>query len=98
MSRIESLMSLRASSPYGWTKINHPSNHRVIRIGNASNCNDDSIICDLKLKQNIENVLRKYNISDESYILNEIKNKYEYSYEVKVSESSYEHLVNNWVK
>jgi len=98
MSRIESLMSLRAATHNGWTKINQPSNHRVIRIGNASNCNDDSIIYDLKLKQNIENVLRKYNISDDSYILNEIKNKYEYSYEVKVSESSYKQLANNWVK
>ena len=98
MSKIESLMRNSASTHNGWTKTNQPSNHRIIRIGNAVNCNDDSIICDVQLKKNIEDVLHKYDICVEDYLLNEVKTQFEYSYEVRMKEESYENLVNKMFK
>jgi hypothetical protein len=93
MSRIESLMRVRASTRDGWTKIMQPYNHRVIRIGNALNCNDDTIICDMKLKHNIEEVLNQYEINNDDYTINEIKTKYEYSCELTLKESAYANLI-----
>mgnify|MGYP006111729751 CR=1 FL=1 len=93
MTKIESLMRLRAATHNGWAKTNKPSDYRVIRIGNALNCNDDSIICDLKLKKNIEDVLNQYEINNNEYILDEIKTRYEYSYELKINESAYKNLI-----
>ena len=94
MTNIETLMRLRASTSNGWTKTNQPSNHRVIRFGNAVNCNDDSIICDMQLKRKIEDVLHKYDICSETYLLNEVKTQFEYSYELRMKEESYGNLVN----
>jgi hypothetical protein len=98
MSKIESLMRNSASTHNGWTKTNEPVNHRIIRIGNAVNCNDDSIICDMRLKKNIEDVLDKYDICTEDYLLNEINTQFEYSYELRIKEANYEILVNKMLK
>jgi len=98
MPNIETLMRNSASTHNGWTKTNEPSNHRIIRIGNIANCNDDSIIYDMQLKKNIEDVLHKYNIDSKSYLLNEVKTPFEYSYELRMKEESYDILVNKLLR
>jgi hypothetical protein len=48
----------------------------------------------MQLKQKIEDVLHKYDICGETYLLNEVKTPFEYSYELRMKEESYGNLVN----
>lgn len=88
-SRTESIMRNKMES-YGWCRVN--DTHRSIRIGFQSNCNEDGIIIDPHLKTKVENVLQKYNVSD--YQLTPTSNKWEHSYEVRITNNEYTKLQN----
>lgn len=83
-SRTESIMRNKMES-YGWSMVNNT--HRTIRIGFQSNCNEDGIIVDPNLKTKLEDVLRKYNVSN--YQLTPTSNKWEHSYEVRITNDDY---------
>ena len=85
--RTESIMRNKMES-YGWCRVN--DTHRSIRIGFQSNCNEDGIIIDPHLKTKVENVLQKYNVSD--YQLTPTSNKWEHSYEVRITNNEYTKL------
>ena len=78
---IEKLKSLE-----GWSKSNNDNNLRTICIGNVKNCNDE-IIENTNIKNEIVNLLNKYNISN--YSLNNIKNKHQFSYILSLQEEYY---------
>ena len=85
--RTESIMRNKMES-YGWCRVN--DTHRSIRIGFQSNCNEDGIIVDPNLKTKVEKVLQKYNITD--YQLTPTSNKWEHSYEVRITNNEYTKL------
>ena len=93
MPSSEILLKNKANLGLGWTKCDKPFIGRVIRIGHQKNCNDDSLIVCYYIKNDIETILKKYSIND--YILNEIKTKFEFSYEIRLKESVYETFKNN---
>ena len=86
-SRTESIMRNKMES-YGWCRVN--DTHRSIRIGFQSNCNEDGIIVDPNLKTKVEKVLQKYNVTD--YQLTPTSNKWEHSYEVRITNNEYTKL------
>ena len=71
----------------GWKKID---NVRAIRLGNISNCNEDGLIKNHTIKQNMNEILNKYDIID--YNLHEISNEFEHSYELQLREEIYTEL------
>ena len=83
-SRTETIMRNKMES-YGWCKVN--DTHRIIKIGFQSNCNEDGIIVDPRLKTKVEDVLQKYNVSN--YQLTPTENKWEHSYEVRLTNEEY---------
>lgn len=101
MNNTENLLRRAAlETNYGWTKLNcnaqgaTPSvaeDRRIIRIGNNVNCNGE-IMKNLKISENIENIMKHYEIND--YILNIIDTKYEYSSELILRESVYQEFCN----
>ena len=87
ISTTESLMRNRAETFDGWTKGN---GFRMIRLGNTKNCNEDGIIRNYNIKDNMNDVLKKYNI--EEFNLKEISNNIEHSYELQLKEEIYKNL------
>lgn len=83
-SRTETIMRNKMES-YGWSRVNET--HRTIKIGFQSNCNEDGIIVDPHLKTKVEDVLQKYNVSN--YELTPTENKWEHSYEVRLTNDEY---------
>ena len=79
----------------GWTIVNDASDinnqqrYRCIRLGNQTNCNGE-IIKNLFIKKTFEKILEKYNITN--YIIDEIDTKYEFSYQLKLTEDVYNDL------
>jgi len=96
MPSSETIMRNKAETYNGWTKINSPYDGRMIKIGNIRNCNDDSLIKNLDIKNSIINVLKKYNIND--YELYVIDNDNEYSIDLRLKENIYNHFKNNMNK
>ena len=92
VSTTESLMRNSAELDR-WTKIN---NIRCIRLGNINNCNEDGIIKNYNIKDNMNEILKKYDISD--YKMHEISNNYEHSYELQLKEEIYAKLKNSLLK
>jgi hypothetical protein len=85
----ETIMRNRTETYDGWTKGN---GKRIIRLGNAINCNGDGIFKNYKIKEDMTGVLKKYEIDD--FELREISNENEHSYELKLPEDIYEHFKN----
>ena len=90
MSHIENILINKALTSEGWNKLNN-SLHRSIQVGYVRNCNDELIV-DKNLKENIINILKKYNIDD--YELIESNNKNQYSFDIQIKESYYQSLKN----
>lgn len=99
-NEVEDIIANKCLSSNGWTKLSCNAKggsdlitkpRRVIRIGNCVNCNGD-IMKNLKTGKQMELVMEKYNIRD--YNITTIDTKYEYSYELDISENTYEELVN----
>lgn len=88
MDRTENLMTIRALTKNGWTKLN--GKHRTIKIGNVRNCNDDGMICDPNIKNKMENFMKKYDIKE--YQIEEHINPMEFSYELILDEEQYNNL------
>lgn len=94
MSLTESLMRNRAETYNGWTKTFDNINKlpmRTIKLGNVRNCNNDGLIKNFKVKNNILEVLTKYNITD--YKINETDNNDECSYELLLKEEIYKSFI-----
>lgn len=94
MSLTETLMRNRAETYNGWTKTFDNNNKiplRTIKLGNVRNCNNDGIIKNFKVKNNILEVLTKYDIND--YNINETDNEHECSYELQLKEEIYKSLI-----
>ena len=101
MNNTENLLRRAAlETNYGWTKLNCNAEgatqsvaegRRIIRIGNNVNCNGE-IMKNLKISENIENIMKQYEIND--YVLNIIDTKYEYSSELILRESVYQEFCN----
>lgn len=87
MTSTESIMRNRTETYDGWTKGN---GKRIIRLGNALNCNGDGIFKNYKIKEDMTWVLKKYDIDD--FELKEISNENEHSYELQLPEDIYERL------
>tara|TARA_Y100001970_G_C14226859_1_gene856231 strand:- start:1496 stop:1834 length:339 start_codon:yes stop_codon:yes gene_type:complete len=85
----------------GWTKFNDTSDinnqiqYRCIRIGNQINCNGE-LIKNIFIKKQFEHILNEHNITD--YEIEEIDNKDEYSFQLKLSESVYQELKEKMIK
>jgi hypothetical protein len=85
----------------GWSKLNDASDInnqkqcRCIRVGNQTNCNGE-LIKNLFIKKQFEHILNEHNITD--YEIDEIDNKYEYSFQLKLSESVYQELKEKMTK
>lgn len=94
MSLTETLMRNRAETYNGWSKTFDNINKiplRTIKLGNVRNCNNDGIIKNFKVKNNMLEVLTKYDITD--YEINETDNEYECSYELLLKEEIYKKLI-----
>ena len=94
MSLTETLMRNRAETYNGWTKSFDNINKislRTIKLGNVRNCNNDGIIKNFKVKNNMLEVLTKYDITD--YKINETDNENECSYELLLKEDIYKSLI-----
>ena len=85
----ESLMRNRTETYNGWTK---GDGKRIIRVGNTINCNGDGVFKNYKIKEDMTEVLKKYDIDD--FELREISNENEHSYELQLPEDIYEHFKN----
>lgn len=85
----ESLMRNRTETYNGWTKGN---GKRIIRLGNVINCNGDGIFKNYKIKDDMNSILKKYNIDE--FELKEISDQYEHSYELRLTENTYDHFKN----
>ena len=96
MPNSEAIMRNKAETYNGWTKINSPFNGRMIKIGNIRNCNDDSLVKNLQIKESIINVLKKYDIKD--YELYSVDNENEYSVDLRLKENIYNHFKNHMNK
>ena len=82
----EKIMVEKIQSLEGWSKSNTDNNSRIICIGNIKNCNDE-IIQNMNIKNEIINLLNKYDITD--YEIRNIKNEYEFSYLLSMEEKNY---------
>ena len=91
--RIESIMKNRASLESGWkqTIVEGSKTIRSIRIGSQVNCNGDELICDDSTYDNMKTLLEKHNIKN--FILQNIRNNFEYSTEIQLDESEYEEFI-----
>lgn len=78
----------------GFIKFTNEDNihFRVIRIGNEVNCNGE-IIKNFTIKDEIIKFLNKYNI--EEYLIRDIDDKFEFSYQLEISNDNYEKLIEN---
>ena len=99
MIYIEKILRNSAETFNGWTKLNKCGKMlRTIRIGNQSNCNNDGLICDLTIEKKLIEILNKYNINPKEYEIINIHTKFEYSYQLDISEEGYEILRDNLIK
>ena len=91
--RIESIMKNRASLESGWkqTIVEGSKTIRSIRIGSQVNCNGDELICDDSTYDNMKTLLEKHNIKN--FILQNIRNNFEYSTEIQLDESEYNEFI-----
>jgi hypothetical protein len=90
-SRIEQLLIKSVTRENGWGKIHDTIlniDYRSFRIGNNVSCNDD-LTKDYGLKSDISTILDSHNIQ---YILNEVDNTNNFSYQINVDEHNYELL------
>lgn len=93
MNCTENILRKSAETFNGWTKLNKDGKKlRTIRIGNQTNCNNDGLICDLSIKDKMENILKKCNINTNEYEIMNIHTKFEYSYQLDISEEGYNRL------
>ena len=78
----------------GFIKFTNEDNihFRVIRIGNEVNCNGE-IIKNFTIKDEIIKFLKKYNIED--YLIRDIDDEIEFSYQLEISNDNYERLIEN---
>ena len=86
----ETLFRNKAEMYNGWNKYKNELTSeeiRTIKLGNIKNCNNDEVIRNYKVKQNIIDVLIKYEIND--YNINEIDTSDELSYELHIKEEIY---------
>ena len=85
----------------GWAKFNDASSIdnqiqcRCIRVGNQTNCNGE-VIKNMFIKKEFEHILQKHDITD--YIIDEIDTDYEYSFQLKLSETIYQELKEKMTK
>ena len=96
-SRIEQLFITSINRENGWDKIydsNEKIYFRAFRIGTPVSCNDD-LVKDYSLKNQIKEILDKKNIQ---YILNEIDNRTNFSYQINIDEPNYEVLQSLYIK
>ena len=56
------------------------------------------MICDLSIKDKMENILKKCNINTNEYEIMNIHTKFEYSYQLDISEEGYDKLRDNLIK
>ena len=64
---------------------------RSIRIGSQVNCNGDELICDDSTYDKMKTLLEKHNIKN--FILQNIRNNFEYSTEIQLDESEYKEFI-----
>ena len=78
----------------GFTKFTNENDihFRVIRIGNQINCNGE-IIKNFSIKDEIVNFLKKYNI--ENYLIRDIDDEIEFSYQLELTNDNYDNLIEN---
>lgn len=99
MNYIENILKNSAETFNGWTKLNKFGKMlRTIRIGNQSNCNNDGLICDLTIEKKLIEILNKYDINPNEYEIMNIHTKFEYSYQLDISEEGYDKLRDNLIK
>lgn len=89
ISTTEKIMRNRAETCDGWAIEN---GFRNIRVGNVNNCNLDGIIRNYKIKDNMNDILTKYDIKQ--FELKEINNEFEHSYKLELREEIYTELKN----
>ena len=87
MQITEEILRNKIQSKSGWDKTETPKLGRIIKIGNERNCNDDGIITNFAIRKDIEDIMKKYDI--ESYLLDKIHTKFEFSYQIFLSEEVY---------
>ena len=99
MNYIEKILRNSAETFNGWTKLNKFGKMlRTIRIGNQSNCNNDGLICDLTIEKKIIEILNKCNINANEYEIMNIHTKFEYSYQLDITEEGYNRLKDNLIR
>ena len=95
MNCTENILRNATHSIPGWMKIDCNARgatekvamtRRSIRVGNTVNCNGE-ILKNYKIRDYMEDIMRKYNISN--YDIQLIDNKYEFSYELTLREDIY---------
>lgn len=96
MNCTENLLRNATHSIPGWMKIDCNARgatekvamtRRSIRVGNTVNCNGE-ILKNYKIRDYMEDIMRKYNISN--YDIQLIDNKYEFSYELTLRQDVYD--------
>ena len=70
----------------GWSKC---ENLRYIRLGNEINCNDETLE-NSHIKKSLIEIMDNFKIS--KYNIQNISNKYEFSYELTINEIEYQNL------
>ena len=88
--RIQSIIQNAINRENGWTKFNGHS--RTIKIGNRMNCNGDCVYKDLTILPDLQCFMALHNIND--YRINNIDTKFEFAYELILTESIYQELSN----
>ena len=88
--RIQSIIQNAINRENGWTKLNGHS--RTIKIGNRMNCNGDCVYKDLTILPDLQCFMALHNIND--YRINNIDTKFEFAYELILTESIYQELSN----
>ena len=88
--RIQSIIQNAINRENGWTKLNGHS--RTIKIGNRMNCNGDCVYKDLTILPDLQCLMALHNIND--YRINNIDTKFEFAYELILTESIYQELSN----
>ncbi len=86
MKSTEIILSNAMNTKYGWTKSNCM---RCIRLGNKVNCNGE-ILKNYLIKESIIEIMKKFEIIE--YEIENIDNKFEFSYELKINENQYQIL------
>jgi len=101
MNCTESILRNATQNKPGWVRIdcnargatsNISKPRWCIRLGNTVNCNGE-ILKNLKIRDYMEEVMDKYQIKD--YMINTIENKYEYSFELVLTEDVYQSFYNS---